>query len=328
MSDYDVYGIGHALVDMELEVDDAFLQRMGLTKGTMTLVDQARQEELLDALAGREAKRSCGGSGANTLIGLAQFGGRAFHSFKVAGDEPGAFYARDMAANGVDNRPGPPGSGVTGRCLVLITPDAERTMCTHLGISEQFAVADLSPPHLARAEYLYVEGYLVSSPVTLAAARAALALARERGIKTALTFSDTSMIRFFREGMESLVAGGLDLIFCNEGEALAFSGADTLEEAQRFLTRKAQGVAITLGGRGAWVHDGREGITVAGTPVKPVDTNGAGDLFAGAFLHGITHGRSFAAAAALGNRAAARLVTQFGARLAPGQAAELLAAGA
>ena len=325
MKSYNVYGIGHALVDMELPVDDAFLAEMGLEKGTMTLVDAARQEALLAHLTDVPPHRSCGGSAANTMIGLAQFGGRAFHACKVAADETGAFFARDMAANNVDTAlDGLRGDGVTGRCLVLITPDAERTMCTNLGISETFSVDELSEEALRKAEYLYIEGYLVTSPSARAAAVEAARLARKHGVRTALTFSDTSMVNFFREGLEEMIGDGLDLLFCNESEALAFTGSPDLEKAQKRLGEVARDFGVTLGAGGAVVRKDGETIRVAGHPVQAVDSNGAGDLFAGAFLYGITNGLSLERSGDLACRAASLLVTQYGARLRPGQGARIL----
>ncbi|MEO5371129.1 MAG: adenosine kinase [Magnetococcus sp. DMHC-1] len=324
MTLYHVYGVGHALLDMELEVDDAFLARMHLEKGTMALVDEARQKELLEALPPAPMRRSCGGSAANTVIGLAQFGGRAFHSCRVAGDEAGAFYARDLKANGVDNALDPTGPGVTGRCLVFITPDAERTMCTHLGISEQITPAFLAPEHLTKAAYLYVEGYLISSPTALATAQAAIALARQQGVRIAVTFSDVSMVRYFRANLESLLQGGVDLIFCNENEALEFAGTRDIDAAVRQLRTITRTLAVTLGEKGALIDSGAGPVAIPGRSVKPVNTNGAGDLFAGAYLYGITQGMAAPEAARLACHASAVLVTRFGARLEPAQAREIL----
>lgn len=324
MKKYDVYGIGHALVDMELEVSDDFLAEMGIEKGVMELVDEARQSELIAKLDGIEKKRSCGGSSANTMIGLAQFGGKAFHSCKVAADEAGGFFAADMKRNGVDNNlDGQGENGTTGRCMVFLTPDAERTMLTHLGISETFAVAQVDEARLQEAEWLYIEGYLVSNPVTRAAAVEATKLAKKHGIKTALTFSDPNMVKFFRDGFDEIIGDGLDLVFCNEVEAQEFSGKDDIDAALAVIHGKAKRVCVTLGPEGAAVFDGANKIQVPSPAVKAVDANGAGDLFAGAFLFGITNGLDDEQSARLACHASSVLVTQFGARLKPGQAAEI-----
>ncbi len=322
MKKYDVYGIGHALVDMEIKVDDAFLQRMELQKGAMMLVDQEQQSRLLANLGDSDVHRACGGSASNTMIGLAQFGGSGFHSCKVAADDTGRFFVADMQKNGVDNAidPAVADLGTTGKCLVLITPDAERTMCTHLGISETFSVDNLSEEHLAQAEYLYIEGYLVSAPSTCQAAIEAAGMARKMGVKVALTFSDIFMIKLFREGMDKIIGDGLDLLFCNENEALEYTGCDNPDQAAEKLKEITKQYGLTLGPDGARLYDGSEMYSVPGVPVRAVDTNGAGDLFAGTFLYGITHGMNFPKAASLACRASSVLVTQYGARLRPDQA--------
>ncbi|MBF0434949.1 MAG: adenosine kinase [Magnetococcales bacterium] len=325
MKPYNVYGIGHALVDVEYHVDEDFLLRAGMPKGSMTLVDAQRLNHLITTLTSPVTHRSSGGSASNTMVGLAQLGGRCFHSCKIADDEPGHFFTADMRANGVDNAAHPchTREGGTGRCLVMITPDAERTMVTHLGVSETFSRENLSEDHLSRAEYLYIEGYLVSSPVTLDAATTAKKMARSHGVKTALTFSDVSMIQYFRAGIDELVSGGLDLLFCNENEALRFTDTDQLEVAISRLKEIAKAFCLTLGPRGAVLFANGTRVDLPGITVHAVDTNGAGDLFAGGFLYGITHGYSLARAGGLAIQLSSRLVTQYGARLQPGQANQI-----
>ncbi|MBF0193307.1 MAG: adenosine kinase [Magnetococcales bacterium] len=325
MKKYNVYGIGHALVDMEFMVEDSFLQDMELQKGAMMLVDEAQQQKLLAAVGDATMHRSCGGSASNTMIGLAQFGGRGFHSCKVANDETGKFFAADMQKNKVDNsldtisHP-----GTTGKCLVLITPDAERTMCTHLGISESFSIENLSEEHLAQAEYLYIEGYLVSAPSTCDAAIEAAKMARKLGVKVAMTFSDIFMIKLFREGMDKIIGDGLDLLFCNENEALEYTGKDNLADASQDLKKISKQYGLTLGAKGATLFDGHKLLSIPGVPAKAIDTNGAGDLFAGTFLYGITNGLDFQKAGALACKASSVLVTQYGARLQPYQASKII----
>ncbi|GAB0058949.1 Ribokinase [Candidatus Magnetaquicoccaceae bacterium FCR-1] len=316
MKRHHVYGIGHALVDTEIRVTDDFLKQAGLTKGSMTLIDEARRAELLALLGDAPRHRACGGSSANTLIGVAQLGGNAFHASRVASDENGLFFTGDMRANGVANDlEKRPRTGTTGQCLVLITPDAERTMCTHLGISEFFSAEDLAPEELAASEWLYVEGYLVTSPSARHAACKAVSLAREHGVKIALTFSDASMIDYFGAGLEEIMGSGVDLIFCNQTEALRYAGSDDLEVAKAALARRAPAFGLTLGAQGAVVRlDGRDTL-IPGMPVQAIDANGAGDLFAGALLYGLTHGFSPERAGRLACRASARLVTRHGARL-------------
>lgn len=318
MKKYDVYAIGNALVDMEFAVDDEFLIQNNIDKGVMTLVNEAQQQKLYEALAGHTGKMASGGSAANTIIAVSHFGGKAFYSCKVAGDPAGDFYVQDLVRAGVDTNLEPAREpGVSGRCIVLVTPDAERTMHTFLGISEQVGEAELREAAIRDSQYVYLEGYLVTSPNARAAAIKARRLAEEHGVKTALTFSDPNMVTFFRDGLAEMVGDGVDLLFCNRQEALGWTGCDSLEAAASQLKNIARTFAITLGSEGALVFDGCDLHHIPAAPVHAVDTNGAGDMFAGAFLFGITHGYDYARAGALATRAAGKLVTHFGPRLKP-----------
>jgi sugar/nucleoside kinase (ribokinase family) len=322
---YDVYGIGNALVDMEFEVDGPFLQKNGLEKGLMTLVDRQRQDLLLQAAGGQQHKRSCGGSAANTIIALSQFGGKSFYSCKVAKDETGDFYYRDLLSNGVKTSLEfiPREAGITGKCMVFITPDGERTMETYLGITETFSPECLMEEHLKASAVLYVEGYLVASKTGLEAALAAITMAKNHGVQIALTFSDPSMPKYFRAGVEQLLAKGIDILFANEAEALTYTGASNLSAALEILKKHAKMIVVTQGERGAIVWDGKVEHDILTTPVEALDTNGAGDLFAGAFLYGMLYGHGAAMAGKLACASAGKLVTQFGARLRTEQIQEI-----
>ncbi|TNE99559.1 MAG: adenosine kinase [Deltaproteobacteria bacterium] len=316
MKKYHVYGIGNALVDMEIEVTPEFLLKANVEKGVMTLVDQNRQDELLAQVDGNQHKRSCGGSAANTIIAVSQFGGRSFYSCKVANDEPGDFYFEDLISNGVaTNLHGSRQHGVTGKCMVFITPDADRTMNSFLGITETFSESELQVEDLKDSEWLYIEGYLVTSTTGRAAALKAKTLAEENGVKTAITLSDPAMAKFFKDGLVEMVGNGVDLLFCNEEEALAFTGKEELKEAFEELKKSAKSFAITQGPQGALLFDGEKEIDIVTNKVDAVDTNGAGDLFAGSFLYAITHGHDFAQAGRLACAASGELVQRFGARL-------------
>lgn len=314
---YHVYGIGNALVDMEFEVHDEFFGKYGIDKGVMTLVDEPRQHRLIAHLDAFEGKKACGGSAANTIIAVSYFGGKSFYSCKVANDELGDFYIRDLKAAGVDSNLGNGArkEGITGKCLVMVTPDAERTMNTFLGITETFSVDELQQDALINSEYLYIEGYLVTSNTGRHAAIEARKIAEENGVKTALTFSDPAMVSFFRDGLADMIGKRVDLLFCNEHEAKTWAGSESLEDAVTALKKVADTFAITLGGKGALVYDGKHTIDISPHPIKAVDSNGAGDMFAGAFLYGITHGHSFYEAGNIASLAAARVVSQFGPRL-------------
>lgn len=324
MAHYDVYGIGNALVDMEFEVTPAFLQEMNVQKGLMTLVDEARQVELVNNLNGIQHKRSCGGSAANTLIAVAQLGGRGFYSCKVADDETGDFYTKDLLASGLEtNLVEGRQDGITGKCLVMITPDADRTMNTFLGITETFSEAELREDQLKKSQYLYMEGYLVTSPTGKAAAIKARDLAKANGVKTALTFSDPGIVGYFKTGFEEMIGEGVDIIFCNEGEAKSFTGSDDLRTAFEVMKKVAKTFVITTGASGAMLWDGAKEIQVVAAPVEAVDTNGAGDMFAGAFLYALTQGKSFGEAGKLACACAGKLVTQFAPRLKKEQTLEI-----
>lgn len=322
---YHVYGIGNALVDMEFEVEAEFLKEAGIEKGLMTLVDESRQTDIINTLHGIQHKRSCGGSAANTMIAVSQFGGKSFYSCKVASDEVGDFYFKDLMDNGVDTNLSSSSleSGITGKCIVLITPDADRTMNTFLGITQTLSPKELMEEQIKNSHYVYMEGYLVASPTGKEAAIKARKIAEENNVKTALTFSDVNMVTYFADGLSEMIGNGVDLLFCNEAEAYAYTKTNTVAEAAAALKKIAKAFAITLGPKGAFLFDGDKEIFVVTTPVEAIDTNGAGDLFAGAFLYAINHGISFAEAAKLGCAASSQLVTQFGARLRKEQALEV-----
>ena len=327
MSKYHVYGLGAALVDTEIEVSDQDLLALNIEKGLMTLADNERQQQLIALLEGHlvAAKRASGGSAANTIIAASYFGANAFYSCKVAADENGDFYLNDLENAGVDyHRTLSRESGDTGKCLVMVTPDAERTMVTYLGISETLSAQELHPEAIAAADYLYLEGYLVTSATGRAAAIEAARIARAAGTRVAISLSDPGMVQFFRDGLQEMIGERVDLMFCNRDEAIGFTGEATIEEAAESLKHYANAFAITLGADGALVYDGFKTVEVASTPVAAVDSNGAGDMFAGAFLYAITHGHDFTYAAQLANRAAGKVVSQFGPRLKPEQHQEVL----
>lgn len=318
MAKYHIYGIGNALVDKEFEVEDSFFSDLKIEKGLMTLIDENELAARLDVLNERFGlkKRACGGSAANTIIGASYFGANTFYSCNVANDEAGDFYMQDMAAAGVDTNLGDDrDKGITGKCLVMVTPDAERTMNTYLGITSNLENKHIDEDALADSEYAYIEGYLVTSDNSRAAAIRVRDLAEEKGIKTALTFSDPAMVQFFKEGLQEMIGDGVDILFCNEEEALLFADTDSLEEAMRFIQSKAKTFAITLGSKGAIAFDGTTMHVIEPNEVTAIDTNGAGDMFAGAFLYAITHGHDFSAAGRLASAASAKVVSQFGPRL-------------
>ncbi len=316
MPRYDVYAIGNALVDMEYEVDFRDLETLGIDKGVMTLVDESKQLEIMLHLGSHHHQRGSGGSAANTVIGLSQLGGKGFYSCKVADDELGHFYMRDLIEGGVDtNHHTEKGQGHTGRCVVLVTPDSDRTMCTFLGVSGNLSCKELMEEALRDSDWFYTEGYLVTSPEARAASIAARQIAESCGVRTAISLSDPNMVKFFKDGLLEMIGPGVDLIFANEHEAMGMAGTDDLGEAVAYLKTIGREFAITRGAQGALVYDGQGLVEIAGNPVDAVDTVGAGDMFAGAFLYGLTQGWGHQRAGDLASAASAKLVTCLGPRI-------------
>lgn len=318
---YDVYGIGNAIVDIITEVEHDFFSKNEVEKGVMTLVDEKRQLHLMKAIDMKRSKMSGGGSAGNTVVAVNQFGGKSFYSCLVAKDELGKFFLADLKRNGVDTNltyeqcP----EGHSGRCLVMTSPDAERTMNTFLGVSSFLSPEHLDTEAIKNSSYVYLEGYLVASPKGLEALKEAKKIAERNKVLVALTFSDPSMVKYFSKQMEEVVGASVDLLFCNEEEAMIYTGTDSVEEAREKLKDIAKRFAITLGANGALIYDGDTFIQIEPYKVKAIDTNGAGDMFSGAFMYAITHGHSYAEAGKLASLASSRVVSQFGPRLLPDQ---------
>ncbi|MDN4166179.1 adenosine kinase [Cytophagales bacterium LB-30] len=323
---YDVYGIGNALVDMEFKVEDSFFTSNGVEKGLMTLVDEERQNALMRVIDKESVKKQSGGSAANTIIAVSQFGGKSYYSCKVANDDMGHFFMEDMKLAGVETNLDAASlvPGITGKCLVMVTPDAERTMNTFLGITQTYSTEQINEAALSEAKYVYIEGYLVTSDNGREAMVHAKKLAEKHGVKTALTFSDPAMVKYFREGFDEVIGASVDLLFCNEEEAMLYTGKSTLEEAREEMKKSAKAFVITMGANGAMIYDGDTFIEIEPYKVKAIDSNGAGDMFAGAFLYGITNGHTYAGAGKLASLASSKVVTQFGPRLQAQQAKDLL----
>ncbi len=316
MAKYDVYGIGNALVDMEYEIEVADLETLGIDKGVMTLVDEQCQLRMMDHLAAHPHQRSSGGSAANSMIAVRQFGGTSFYSCKVAEDDLGHFYMKDLLDGGVDtNHHTEKEAGHTGRCVVLVTPDSDRTLCTFLGISGELSTKELVEDALRDSAYFYMEGYLVTSETARQACIAAKRVAEAAGVKTAISLSDPNMVRFFKAGLLEMIGSGVDLLFANEDEAKGVVGTADLDSAIDYLKTLSQEFVITRGSKGALVWDGQTLIDIDPVKVKAVDTVGAGDMFAGAFLYGRGQGWDHRRAGALASAASAKLVTSLGPRM-------------
>ncbi len=311
---YDVYGVGNSLVDIQAKIDESLLARLEFAKGIMTLVDESTQTRVLSALNGAAISRCAGGSAANTIAGLADFGGRGAYAGKLGHDDLGEFWLKDMRDLGVRIEV-PQTNGQTGTCVCLITDDAQRTMLTHLGLSSTLGPDDISESEIKQSKYVYIEGYLFTGDSTKAAALKAIELAKKHGVKVAFTVSDPFLININRDLFWELIAGPVDLLFCNLEEARSLTGlVDPIDCAQKIHSHAAD-VALTLGGDGSLlIHDGKT-TPIEGVPVTAVDTTGAGDMYAAGVLYGITNGLTWQQAGHLASHAAARVVAQMGARL-------------
>lgn len=317
MKKYDVYGVGNAIVDIITEVEHDFFEKNQVEKGVMTLVDEKRQQHLMKAINMEKSKLSGGGSAGNTVTAINQLGGKSFYSCLVAKDELGKFFLDDLKKNAVatnrtyESCP----EGESGRCLVMTSPDAQRTMNTFLGVSSFLAPEHLDEEAIKQSEYVYLEGYLVASPKGLEAMKEAKKIAERNKVLVALTFSDPSMVKYFPTQMQEIVGASVDLLFCNDEEAMIYTGTNSVTEAREKLKDVAKRFVITLGSNGALIFDGDTFINIEPYKVLAVDTNGAGDMFAGAFMYAITSGHSFAEAGKLASLASSKVVAQWGPRL-------------
>ena len=251
MKKYNIYGIGAALVDTEVEVSDEFLANASIDKGIMTLVDEARQTELIGSLSAQDSAmlRKCGGSVCNSVVAASSLGAQAFFSGKVADDEDGQLYIDDLKEAGVDFHSAGQEPGITGKCLVMVTDDAERTMNTFLGASEGLSAREIDQAALVNSEWFYVEGYLVTDEARTAATKAAVELAKSSGVKVAISLSDPFVVSVFGDALRQVIGDGVDLIFCNKDEAMAFTGTETLDAASEALKQYTKTFAITDGAR-------------------------------------------------------------------------------
>lgn len=326
MKKFDVYAIGNALVDIEYHTTPHKLVELGIDKGVMTLIDEQRQNSLVAQLGDSHESMTCGGSAANTIIALAQMGARTHLDCRVSSDMTGQIFARDLHDSGVnsslDYKPLP--AGVSGKCLVFVTPDADRTMNTFLGVSAELDSSDIDIEAVKQSETIYIEGYLASSENTRDAAIEARKIAEQRDIKTSLTLSDPNMVKFFRDSITAMIGDKVDLLFANEDEAKELAETDNFDEAVQLFKQRARSFAITRGKQGALLFDGLGLIEINPNPVQAIDTLGAGDMFAGAFLYGLSQGMSFQQSGDLASLASAKIVTQFGPRLETAQTRALL----
>lgn len=311
---FDVVGIGNAIVDVLVQADDDLLDNFELTKGTMALVDEQRAETLYASVG--PGLETSGGSAANTLAGVAQLGGRAGFIGRVRDDQLGGIFAHDIRSVGARfDTPAATAGPSTARCLILVTPDAQRTMCTYLGASVGLDPADLDLDLVAQAKVLYLEGYLWDSDEAKAAFIAAAEVARAHGGEVALSLSDAFCVERHRDSFQELVDGHVDILFANEMEITALYKANSFEEAADQVRGRCKVAALTRSELGSVILSGEGSHVVEPFRLGPlVDTTGAGDLYAAGFLHGYTQGQDLEACGRLGSLCAGQVVTQLGPR--------------
>jgi len=316
MKNIDLFALGNAIVDYEIETTESALNQLNVEKGVMTLVDEERQQELLKSLTGKQHFRACGGSAANSTIAAARLGLNCYLTCRVAADEPGDFYLRDLTRNKVAfNKAGQFVGGKTGKCLVMITPDADRTMNTFLGRSADISTACLSHCDLNKSRVLYVEGYLVTGDSSFELCKEAMKVASNSHTSVAVSLSDPNIVKFFKEKFLELLANPVDWLFCNLEEALELTGTENLEDAVKQINQFAKEAIITLGADGVAICNEYGVTNIDGVTVKAVDTNGAGDMFAGTFISAILKGAKVETAAKLANIGASQVVSNYGPRL-------------
>ncbi len=311
---YDVVGIGNAIVDVIATADDAFLERHAMSKGAMKLVDEAEAQSLYADMG--PASESSGGSAANTIAGIASLGGRTAYIGKVRNDVLGDAFRHDITAVGATFRtPATTDGPATARCLILVTPDAQRTMNTYLGASVTLAPRDIDPDLIRSAAVTYLEGYLYDQELAQKAFVGASETAHGAGRRVSLSLSDAFCVERHRAAFMRLIEAHVDVLFANEAEALALFESDRIDVAVEKLRAMTGLAAITRGARGSLVVTPDAVIDIAAAPVeRVVDTTGAGDLYAAGFLYGFTTGVGLRACGELGSLAAAEIISHVGAR--------------
>ena len=317
MKKYDVFGIGNALVDCVCMVDDSFLVENNIEKGVMTLVDEEKQKLLIEKIKNTKPFIQSGGSVSNSIFILSQLGGSGYASFLVSDDDFGNIYINDLKNNGVKTggKKYTLAAGMTGSCLVLTTPDAERTMNTCLSISTKYSIKNINFDDLNNSKYLYIEGYLVTSELSMQAIHDCISYCKKNNIKIALTFSDLSMVKFFKDKLESILNYKIDLLFCNEEESKTYSDQPSLNESSDFLLQFSKLVIITRGDKGSLIANSKEKINIDSVMTDAIDTVGAGDAFSGAFLFGINNGMGLENSGKLAALLSSKVVSKIGPRL-------------
>ena len=318
MKKFDVFGIGNALVDCVCLVSDSFLDDNNIEKGLMTIVDDNKQKSIIEKIKDTDPFIQSGGSVPNSIYTLSNLGGSGYLSFLISNDSYGNLYLNDIKKSGINTADKKYyfGDGMTGSCLVLTTPDAERTMNTCLGASSNFSIKNINFDDLKLSRYLYIEGYLVTSDIAIEAIKKSISFSIENDVKISLTFSDLSMVKYFREKFLNILNHKIDLLFCNQEEAKTFTGENNFKKCCEKMLEYSELVVITKGDKGSLiVSNSGENIEIEPKNVTPLDTVGAGDTYAGAFLYGINNGLSLKKSGELASSLSSKVVTKLGPRL-------------
>ena len=318
MKKFDVFGVGNALVDCVCLVSDSFLDDNNIEKGLMTIVDDKKQKSIIEKIKDTDPFIQSGGSVPNSIYTLSNLGGSGYLSFLISNDSYGNLYLNDIKKSGINTADKKYffGDGMTGSCLVLTTPDAERTMNTCLGASSNFSIKNINFDDLKLSRYLYIEGYLVTSDVAIEAIKKSISFSIENDVKISLTFSDLSMVKYFREKFLNILNHKIDLLFCNQEEAKTFTGENDFKKCCEKMLEYSELVVITKGDKGSLIiSNSGENIEIEPINVTPLDTVGAGDTYAGAFLYGINNGLSLRKSGELASSLSSKVVTKLGPRL-------------
>ena len=319
--EYDICSIGSALVDLTFKIDDEFVKQIeqkGIVKGGMTLLEIDVQFELVEELilSGKLPDKACGGSATNSVVAASLFGSSCFMSCIVGDDENGKFYLEDLSQNGINHNSNLIDSKMpSGQCLVMVSDDAERTMCTNLGINSEFSAQNVDEEIIKNSNYLFLEGYLLASPEGFDSFKKAFNLAKKYNVKVALSLSDIFIVNTFKEELKELISTSCDLIFCNEGEASEFANSNSEEEIFKFFKKYSPKLLVTQGPEGCIGYDEEGPINIPGIEVNAIDTNGAGDMFAGAVISSLNQSKNLKQSAEFGCFAASKIVQNSGPRL-------------
>ena len=306
---YDIYALGNALMDIQVQVSDSTLADLDVTKGNMYLTERERQQQVLHALCPDRMQIAAGGSAANTVFDIARLGGRGALCGKVGQDQFGTRYLAQTRQGGISFA-AVQAAGTTGTCVVLLTPDAQRTMLTCLGVSGQLTPADIDPGQLAASAFVYIEGYLFDTPQATETILHAIGLAKQAGVRIALSASDALCVGRHHDLMTRLVRQEIDLLFANTDEALALTGAPNMVEAGRQLAARGTDYAITDGAHGSLVRIGNRQARISACPVTAVDTTGAGDAYAAGLLYGLARALPLDRCGRIASAVAAQVVAQ------------------